>query len=82
MSVEPFAEPFIIKANQGGRGNVGVYMVVVLLHIFPHLLIWNSKKSFSVEEVERSRKRQKDHHWKGQGQETEPEGPRWEHHDM
>ena len=51
MSVEPFAEPFIIKANQGGRGNVGVYMVVVLLHIFPHLLIWNLKKFFSVEEV-------------------------------
>ena len=51
MSVEPFVEPFTIKVNQGVRGNVGAYMVVVLLHILPHLLIWNSKKSFSVEEA-------------------------------
>ena len=51
MSVEPFVEPFTIKVNQGVRENVGAYMVVVLLHILPHLLIWNSKKSFSVEEA-------------------------------
>ena len=48
MSVEPFVEPFTIKVNQGVRENVGAYMVVVLLHILPHLQIWNSKKSFSV----------------------------------
>ena len=48
MSVEPFVEPFTIKVSQGVKEDVGAYMVVVLLHILPHLQIWNSKKSFSV----------------------------------
>ena len=50
MSVEPFVEPFIKRASQGVREDVGAYMVVVLSHILPHSQIWNLKKSFSVEE--------------------------------
>ena len=51
MSVEPFVEPFTIKVSQGVKEDVGAYTVVVLLHILPHLQIWNLKKSFSVEEA-------------------------------